>query len=123
MMKQFMTIGCLVSMIVFSQGTPVAQPDPQNNPFHIPRDLARVAIATLDDFIATPISNVLTGGNGFPWQQRPAATTPTSNRRRNNRNNRNNGGGSGPRIVFANGGQGGWNGDNGFNNFNGGGGW
>ncbi len=32
--------------------------------FPAPRDIARVALATIDDFITTPISNVLTGGKG-----------------------------------------------------------
>jgi hypothetical protein len=43
------------------------------SPFDNFRDIARVAIAATDDFLVTPISNVLTGGQGFP--------TSTSTRR------------------------------------------
>ncbi|TFK34683.1 hypothetical protein BDQ12DRAFT_715185 [Crucibulum laeve] len=40
-------------------------------------DITRVAIATTDDFIATPFSNVLTGGQGFSRQR----TRPSTNAR------------------------------------------
>ncbi|KAK9766889.1 hypothetical protein K7432_003679 [Basidiobolus ranarum] len=79
MLKKFMTLGCLVAMIMVGQANPIAQPQPDTiAPIRFIRDIARVAVATADDFILTPISNILTGGRGFFWQRSKPEPEPAA---------------------------------------------
>ncbi|ORX89021.1 hypothetical protein K493DRAFT_319029 [Basidiobolus meristosporus CBS 931.73] len=102
MLKKFFTLFCLVCMLALSSASPMPEPEPAPQtpaPLRFIRDIGRVAIATADDFILTPISNILTGGRGFPWQRRRAEAKPAAN---NSNNNNGGGNGNGPGVVNVN---------------------